>query len=203
MALDDDLVDVVRLAGVEAPQSEVVDDEKIEGEQAAHGLLPRVIGLGLVEFSEHLVRAQEEDAATGPTGGVSETGGEQRLPDADRPEEKDIFGAFEEAETEEVPDPIPVEGDGSIPVEVLEGADFLEGGLLDADGEVVLLPTVDLVLQDQFQEVVGGEGRLARVGHAIGERGEDAGELQALEDGLERGLSLHRSGSPFRSGVCG
>jgi hypothetical protein len=64
----------------------------------------------------------------GATGSVAECTGEEGLSHADRAEEDDILAAFDEAEAEELLDAVSVEGDGGIPVEVLEGLVLLEAG---------------------------------------------------------------------------
>ncbi len=156
-----------------------------------------MIGLGLVQFSEHLVGPQEEDAMAPSAGRVPETAGEQGLADPDGAEEEDVFGPFQETEAEELADSISIEGDRSVPVEVLEGTDLPEARPLQPGGETALLATIDLILEDQLQEVLGTEIRLLRIGHAIGERGQDPREFQALEHGFEGGLDLHRKQPPL------
>ena len=47
-ALDDDLVGVAGLPGVEAAQAEVIDDEQVRREDAAQDPLGGVVGAGLV-----------------------------------------------------------------------------------------------------------------------------------------------------------
>lgn len=185
VAFDDDLVDVARLGRIEPPQAEIVDDEQVRREQAAQGLLAGVIGLGLVEFPEHRIGTQEEHAMPGTAGRVTETAREQGLPHADGSEEQDILGFLQEAEAEEIAHPVPIEGDGSFPVKVLQGTDLLEARLLQAEGEVVLFAAVDLILQDQLQEILGSQVRLLGVGHPVGQCGQDSRELQAFEDGFQ------------------
>lgn len=185
MPFDDDLVDVARLVSIEAAQAEVVDDEQIGREQAAYGLLPGVIGLCLVEFSEHLIGAQEEDLMARATGCMTETAREQGLAHSNGAEEEDVFGPLQEAEVEEIADPIPIEGDGSIPVEVFEGTDLPEARPLEPGSEIALLAAVDLILEDQLQEVLGSQVDFLRIGHAIGECVQDPRELQTLEYSFE------------------
>ena len=203
MALDDDFVEVAGLGRVQTPQAEVVDDQQVRGEQTAHRPLARVVGQRLVEFFEHLVGAQEEDLATGATGGMAEAAGEQRLAHTDGTDEEDVFGALDEAEVEEIADAVAIEGDGGIPVELLERAGFLEARFLQPLRQVLLLAAVDLILQGQFEEVLEGQFGLAGIGCSIGERGQKARELQALEYGFQRRLGLHRGGSPSGFGVDG
>ena len=57
--LAQDLVDVVRLFAIERAQAEVVDDEHVEGEEAADETLRRVIGARLVELVARRFEARD------------------------------------------------------------------------------------------------------------------------------------------------
>jgi hypothetical protein len=131
-----------------------------------------VIGARLVEFPQEVIGAQEQDIATGATGGVAERAGEKRLADTDGAKEDDILLALDEAEAEEIADAIAVEGDGGIPVETLQGLLLLETGTSESQREILVVTPVDLVLEDEFQEIELSELRLLRVGDAIGQRRE-------------------------------
>jgi hypothetical protein len=183
VALDDDLVEVAGLLGVESPKTEVVDNEEIRSEEATDNALGGVIGPGLVDELEERVAAKEEDAAAGATGAMAESAGEEGLAHADGPEEKDVLVTFEESEAEEISDAVAVEGDGSVPVKVLEGMGLLEAGAVEAGGEVLVFPAIDLVLKGELEEVEGGEGGLLGIGDAVRKGGCHAGELEALENG--------------------
>jgi hypothetical protein len=117
---------------------------------------------------------------------VAEGAGEEGLANADGPEEEHILVTFEEAEAEEISDAVAVEGDGGVPVEVLEGMGLLEAGAVEAGGEVFVLPAVDLVLEGKLEEVEGSEGGLLSIGDPVRESGRHAGELEALENGAKR-----------------
>lgn len=129
---------------------------------------------------------------TGTTRGMAEAAREQGFAHAHRPQEDGIFGSFQEPETEEIPDPIAVEGDRSIPVEVFQRAEFLHARFLQPPGEVGLLPAVDFILQSQLQEVLQAQLGFLGVGRAIRERGQHAREFQSFQDRFERWLDLHR-----------
>lgn len=128
----------------------------------------------------------------GATGGMAEAACEQGLSHAHRTQEDGIFGSFQEPETEEVSDPIAVEGDGGIPVEVFQRAEFLHARFLEPPGEVGLFAAVDFILQCQLQEVLRAELGFLGIGRAIRERGQHARELQSFQDRFEGGLDLHR-----------
>lgn len=157
-----------------------------------------MVGAGLVQGLEHAVGAQEEDVVAGPAGRVAEGAGEECLPDAHGPEEDHVLAALEECQGEEVLHAVAVEGDRGVPVETLEGLLLLEAGPGESQGQVLVVPPVDLVLQDELEEIELRKLRLPGVGQAVGERRQQARELEALEDGLERLADLggHGSGSP-------
>lgn len=153
VTLDDDLVEVAGLLGVEAAEPKIVDDKEVRGEETPEHPLSGVIGPGLVDELEQRIAPEEEHPAPGPAGAVSKGTGKERLSNAYRPKEEDVLVAIEEAEVEEVTDPVPVEGDRGIPVEVLEGVVLLEPGPVETGGEVLVLPAVDFVLESKFEEV--------------------------------------------------
>ena len=167
VTLDDDLVDVAGLRRIEPTKPEVVNDQEVGCEEAPQGLLVRVIAAGLAKFLEHRVGPDEEHAASGPAGGMPEGGGQEGLTHAHRTEEDGVLAPFEEPEAEEIAHPVTIEGDLRVPIEPFEGLLFGEAGPLQAQLEVLLIPPVNLVLQDQLQEVLGRQLGLLRVGDPI------------------------------------
>ena len=115
-------------------------------------------------------------------------------------EEEDVLVAIEEAETEEVTDPVAVEGDGGVPIEVLEGVGLLEAGSVEAGGEVLGLSAIDLVLEGEFEEVQGAERGFGGIGGPVRQRGDYARELQALEDGPKTLFDFGHRWSPWLEG---
>jgi hypothetical protein len=59
--------------------------------------------------------------------------------------------ALKEAEAEQIPDAVAVEGNGGVPVEVLEGVGLVEAGPLEAVGEVLSVAALDLVTEREFE----------------------------------------------------
>jgi len=116
---------------------------------------------------------------------MAEAASEQGLPHAHRAQEYGVLGSFQEPETEEVPDPIAIEGDGGIPIEVFQRAEFLHARFLEPRGEVGFLPPVDFILQCQLQEILQAQLGFLGVGRAIRERGQHARELQPFQDRFE------------------
>jgi len=154
-----------------------------------------------VEPLEHAIGSKEEHVVAGAAGGVAQGTGEEGLPDSDRADEEDVFLALEEAEGEEVLHAVAIEGDRGVPVEALEGLLLFEAGAAQTQRQVLVVAAIDLVLKHELEEVEFRELRLPGVGDAIRERRQDARELQALEEGLERWVDLHRHGSGSPS--CG
>jgi hypothetical protein len=65
VSLDDDLIEIAGLLGIEASESEVVDDEEVGREEIAQDSLGGVVGTRLVDRLEQVIAAQEEDTAAG------------------------------------------------------------------------------------------------------------------------------------------
>jgi len=150
VALDDDLIEVAGLGGVQAAQPKIVHDQQIGGQQSAQRFVLGVIGPGLAQFLEEGIGAQEQDLVAGPTGGMTQGGSQEGLAHSHGSQQEDILLAFQEAQAEEVPDPVAVEGHRSVPVKAFEGLFLVEAGPLQADAEVLVLAPVNLVLQDEF-----------------------------------------------------
>lgn len=150
-----------------------------------------MIGTGLVQALQEMVGAQEAHLVAGAAGRMAEGAGEKRFADADGAEEDHVLVALDEAEGEEVADAITVEGDRSFPIEALEGVLLIEARLGEADAEILVVATVDLILQDEFEQIDLGDLLLASIGDAIRERCDDPRELQALEDALQRLADFH------------
>lgn len=200
MSLDDDLVEIRGLHLIQTPQTEVIHDEQVRSEQTSYGFLSRVVGPRLVQLLQHLIGSEKEHSETSPAGGVTEATSQECLADTDWAEEENVFGPLDEAQAEEVAHPVTIESDRSVPIEVFEGAHFLEARSVESMGEIGLLAPVDFILERQFEEVLQVELRLLCIGHPIGERRQDPGELEAFENGLEGRLDLHRGRSPSRYG---
>ncbi len=201
VALEDDLVQIARLLGAEATQPEVIDDEEVGGEQSPEGLLGRVVRPGLMEPLEHAIGAEEEDIVPGAAGRMTEGASQESLPDPDGAEEDHVFLTLEEAEREEILHTVAIEGDRGVPVESLEGLLLLEAGPGETQCQVLVISAIDLVLEHELEEVELRNLRLPGVRRPVGQRRQDARELQALEHGLERLADLGGHGS--RSPSCG
>jgi hypothetical protein len=195
--LDDDFVEIAGLLSTEAAQTEVIDDQEVGSEQAAQDTLGRVIGSGLVNELEESIGAQEKDAVASSTGTMTEGTSEEGFADTDRSHEDHILALLEEGEREEFPDTITIEGERRIPVEVLEGLLFFEAGAPETARQIFALAPIDLVLQGDLEEVERRQAGLLGVARSVRQDGKQAGELETLEDGFERGFDLDH-GASFR-----
>ncbi len=176
VALDDHLVDVVRLSRIEPPEPEIIDDQEIGCQEPPQGLLLRMVAAGLAEFLEHLVCPDEEHPAPGPASGMPEGGSQEGLSDPDRTKKESVLSPIEEPEAEEITYPVTIEGDLRIPIKPFKGLFLCKAGPLQTQLEIVLIPPVNLILKDQLQEVLGPQLGLLRIGHAIRQGCQDPGE---------------------------
>ena len=196
MPFQNEFVEVARLLCVETAQPEIVDDQDVWGEQSPSDLLGRVVGTRLVEKPEEFIGPQEEHGLAHATGRVSDRAREEGLAHAHRTEEDHILLALDEAQAEQVLHAIAVEGDFRVPIEGLQGLLLFEAGSPEPQGEALVIPPIDLVLQDQLEEVEATELRLLRVGDSVGQRDQQARQPESLQYGFECLRHLHGLGSP-------
>jgi hypothetical protein len=121
-----------------------------------------------MDHLEQLIGPEEKHTMPCTASGVSGIAGEEGFADTDGSEEEDVFVAIEEAKAEEITRAITVEGDGCVPIEVLEGVEFIEAGAVEAVGEILVITACDLVGESEFEEVERSESGLLGVGRAIG-----------------------------------
>ena len=96
VAFDDELVEVGGLGGVEGLEREVVDDEQIDADEAAHLDLVGVIEPGGAEPFEQPVGPFGVDLAAAAAGDVPERVGEVGLADPDGSEDQRRVGVVDE-----------------------------------------------------------------------------------------------------------
>src|SRR5207302_4511527 len=128
------------------------------------------------EVGENLVGGHEEHLVATTAGFVGEGLRQVALADAGRPEHEDALVALDVLAGGEVEDLGLVELGIKAEVEALEGLGGIEGGTAQAQAELALGATFDLVVHEQGKEV--DEGGLLFHGLAIAdvERLEDAGQ---------------------------
>src|SRR5207249_6974036 len=83
--LDQDLVRVPALYGVEGVETEVVEEEEIDGEELAQRGLVRVVEPRMLELLEHSVGGEGEDGVAVAAREPAERVGEEGLADAEGP----------------------------------------------------------------------------------------------------------------------
>lgn len=185
MPFDDDFVHVARLHVVEASKAEVVDDQQVRREKGSKSPVGRVIRTALQHGLEHAVGTHEEHPSARAARRMAERRSEERLADADRPEQQRVFPAIEESETEQVAHAVAIETHGCFPVEDLQGLLALEAGFCETELEPLVVAPVDLVLKNEFEEVTRWEFRFGRVRDAVRQRRKNSRQSQAFEYRLQ------------------
>ena len=175
MSFEDHFVEVARLLGIEATQPEVVDDQHVRGEQSPSDLLGAVVGTRLVEKLKELIGPEEEYRLSCTASRVADGGCEEGLADADRADKDHVLVTLDEAQAEQALYTIAIESDLGVPVEGLQCLLLFKACSPEPQGETLLIPSIDFVLQDQLEEVEFTEFRLLRVGDSVGQRDQQAG----------------------------
>ena len=101
-SLEQDLVDIAALGRVERIEPEVVEDEKIDGDEPTHLALERVVETRSTQILVDGVASDQQYAVAAPTSDVAEATREVGLADADRPEDEDVVVVIEEAQRGEL-----------------------------------------------------------------------------------------------------
>ena len=135
----------------------VIDDEQLDGGQAAVFVVQGVVQAGCGEAFEQLVGAGHGHGAAAADGDVAQGGGQVGLPDADGPQDQGAVGAVEEPQGDElVPEPLVVaDGGGGVRFRCAWRG---PAGVAGAQGDEGFAAG-DFVGQDQLEEI--GIGVLA------------------------------------------
>ncbi len=134
VAVIEHLEKVVASRVVQGRQPPVVQDQQLSPGEALEEAGSRPVSASDQELVDKAGQAVVADAQPMATGLMTEGAGEVGLARSGGPEEEDILVTLQEAEAEEVADPVAIKGDGGIPVEVLEGVGFLEAGATQTGG---------------------------------------------------------------------
>jgi hypothetical protein len=78
------------MVSVRTLQSEIVEDQKIDGDQLAEFRLMAVIEVRVLERLENLIGPDREDRGAAPASDVAERMGEKGLADVDRADDRDV-----------------------------------------------------------------------------------------------------------------
>ncbi len=152
MPPEDDLEEVLpRLLG------QVLDAHVVDNEQFGLQILrqrPILPGEGLIR---HQFPHQIEDRAVQhikpqPNRLVAESLDQMTFSHARRAEQEDIPGLADEVTRRQFVDPVPLDARIKRPVEPLERLEFPEAGGSGSPFELTLIPDVELILNEQFQE---------------------------------------------------
>src|SRR5207244_5784758 len=113
----DDLGEGGGLGREQGLERKVVDDEQLDGGQAAVLVVQGVVRAGGGEALEQLVGAGHVNGAAAADGDVAQGGGQVGLPDADGPQDQGAVGAVEEPQGDQlVPQSLVVaDGGGGVP----------------------------------------------------------------------------------------
>jgi hypothetical protein len=109
--LSEDLVGIAALVRVHRVEEEIVDDEQVDSDELAQFGLVGVVEARVLEQLEHVVGAEREHRVPSPAGDVAEGVGEERLADADGPDDGDVVARLDEAQRDELVEHGLVEGD--------------------------------------------------------------------------------------------
>ncbi len=150
--VDDQLVEVGGLLGGEAVETQVLQYEQVGSEEGAEGLVGGVVGPGLFHGLEEVAGADEADGVPGSDGGVAQGLGQEALADAGGTRQQDVFAPVQGFPGEGGVQQASVQGDVGGPAEVLQAADFLGDGPVQAGLDAAVVAAVDLVGEDDFQE---------------------------------------------------
>src|SRR5262245_53245362 len=134
-----------------------------------------------MESEEQLGDLAIADVVAGATGAVTAGLSEPGRADADGPAEDHVLVGPEPVQAEEVTHAGTIVVHRRVPHELLVDHGLFEAGGLDAPDQALAVAAIDLVLEQEFEELQRGEFGLARVGGAVGQRGQQAAQAQALE----------------------
>jgi hypothetical protein len=193
LVLLEDVVEVAGLLGGELPEAEIVHDRDVQGEPAAKLALEGVVGTRGVEGVEELGGLDVADGMPGAASGVAEGLREVALPHADWAGEDHVLLLGEPVEAEELADAGPIVADGGLPGDGLGRDLLLEAGDDEPLLEAAAVAAVDFVLEQELEKLQRTELDLAGMGRAVGPRGEQAAQAQALEATDQIRRDLHGS----------
>jgi hypothetical protein len=111
IALEEQVVEVATLDGVEDIDGKVIEDEEVDGDQLPEFGFKAVVEPRVLEGLAHLIGADREDGGAAPARDVAEGVSEKGLADADGPDDRDVGMRVEEAQGRELIEEGAIEGD--------------------------------------------------------------------------------------------
>ena len=140
-------------------------------------------------FSLDFIARHEHVLLMGPAGVgksfLAQALGQEALADAGGTHQEDVFALVQEFQGEGGVQEPSVQGDAGGPVEVLQAADFLEAGPVQAGLDAAVVAAVHLVGEDDLQEGSVVQLLPSGQGDAFGQGGGHGPQLEALEQGRE------------------
>ncbi len=152
VTLEEELVEVFRLLGRQAPQAEVVEDEKVGPEVGPQALLPRPVGVAAAEVSQKSSRLGVANLEALLAGQMPESLGYMSLADADGAAEEHRLAALQETQGGQVADDTFRDLEVVAEVELGQGLDLLELSLGEPAGEGLLPAAIDFTLKEGLEE---------------------------------------------------
>jgi len=155
------------------------------------------------ERLEHRVRSHGQDRGASPARDVAEGMREKGLPHADGPDDGDVGMGVEKTQRRELVEEGAIEGHLRGGVPRLQDHRGIQPGLLHPEGHAQTIAPGDFITQDEQQEIVRRHLLLAREREPLGERIEDARELEPAQDGFQIGTdAIGRHGASPSGGAA-
>src|SRR5580658_510450 len=187
-ALEEELIDVLALLLGHGLEREVVDHDQVDAGEGDHLGVAGVVETTLPERAEHGVGAHEADVVAVAAGDVAEGLRHERLADTDGPEDHHVTMGLEESQAHKLGEHALVEGDLGGFVPQLQAHRGIEPGVAGAVVGGGAVATRDFVGEHEQEQVVERHFLLVGKYEPLGQRVEDASELEALERGDELGV---------------
>src|SRR2546427_4054814 len=199
IALEENLVQVAALGGVEGVDGEIVQNQEVDRNELAELGFVAVIQPRVLQRFQHLIGPDGEDRGAAPARDVTERMGEKRLADADRADNRDVGVAVEKAEGRQLVEERPIEGHLRRGVPGFQVHGGIEMRFLHAERHGETVPPGDFVAEDEEEPVLMRQLLLAREHEPLRQGVEDPPQAQAAQDGLQigaDGLGRHWDSPP-------
>src|SRR5215210_1648432 len=195
MALDDQLVQIVALLGVEATEPKVIEDDEVWRQVPTKDLVVRAVCSRLAQLGQEGVGANEDHRVAGAHGRGAEALSEQGLSDADGANKDAMLLARQELQREHVLELTSVELDRRGPVEAVQGDAILEASLQQVAFERLLVTPLHLVGEQQREENRVIQVLRAGQRESFGQRRQQRAKLEAFEQANQIGIDGRVHGS--------
>lgn len=168
----------------------VIDEQQIGFEIAGQGAIQLGRGLIGLKFPNHVEDRPVENLEAGFNGMVADGLSQVALTQTRRPDQQHVTALADELAGSQVVDLLAFDGRIEGPVKVFEGFGIAEGGGFGPFGDQTLMPDVEFILKDQFEELFMGQLMGAGFLQAQLQAGQEAGETQLT--GVLHEVLVHR-----------